>query len=399
MPGLRPSAEDLATAVADSLVVAVDQGSRDACIYYFFRAAPWVQVVVDGVRKSRDDQVRSLGERLLDSPADPEYYRSFRQALLAKGDGDPSIAELFEAAWQAECYSRLGYHVGSRYADDGAAPVTAGDLTGVSPVSRPAADPDAEVLVVIPFRDRNPEQGRLRNLLACLLALGDQSYPRERYRLVVVESDDRPRYRELIESLVDTYIFAPKEGIFSKSWAVNVGVVNAAGTAEAVCILDGDVLADRDFIARNAERFRRRGTAGHLTFRNMCCLSPTASSSAIRQRLVHGAAMPDTETLRGFVMRRPPGACVWARTGTFQLIGGMDERFEGWGGEDNDFAYRMDINSAFDSYDDWLLHLAHPASSFIDEEGSLPNDAIPPLSWRAGQPIGRIDRFSAEATA
>jgi hypothetical protein len=397
MPGLRPSAEDLAAAVADSLVVSVDQGARDACIYYYFRAAPWIQVVVDGVRKSPDEQVRSLGERLLGSPADPSCYQSFKQALLAKRDDDPDTAELFEAAWQAECHSRLGYHLGSRYTDDGAPSVTADDLAGVSPVNRPAADPDAELAVVIPFRDRNPGRGRLRNLLASLLALGDQSYPRERYRLVVVESDERPRHRELIEGLVDTYLFAPNAGTFNKSWAVNVGVVNAADAAEAVCILDADVLTDGDFIARNAERFRRRGTAGHLTFRNMFCLSETASSSAIRQRLVQGAAMPDTETLRGFVMRRPPGATVWARTGTFQLIGGMDERFEGWGGEDNDFVYRMDINSAFDSYDDWLLHMHHPPSSYIDEDGGLPNDAIPALSWGPGQPIGRIDRFSAEA--
>jgi hypothetical protein len=71
----------------------------------------------------------------------------------------------------------------------------------------------------------------------------------------------------------------------------------------------------------------------------------------------------------------------------------MDERFEGWGGEDNDFAYRMDINSPFDSYDDRLLHMAHPPASVLDEDGELPNAAIPGLSWSPGQDIGRIDRF------
>lgn len=394
MPGLRPAPDALATAVADSLVVSVDQGARDACVYYFFRASPWLQAVADGVRKSPDERIRSLGERLLDSPADPGCHQALRQALLAKGD-DPSVAELYEAAWRAECHSRLGYHLGSRYADEGKAPVTADDLLRAGPANRPSARPDAEAAVIIPFRDRNPGQGRLRNLLACLLSLNDQSCPRQDYRVVVVESDDRPRHRDHIEGLVDDYVFAPNGGTFNKSWAVNAGVVNAAGQAEALCILDADVLTDGDFIARNTERFRTRGTAGHLTYRNMFCLSEAASSSAIRQRLIQGAPMPDTETLRGFVMRRPPGACLWARAGTFHLIGGMDERFEGWGGEDNDFVYRMDINSAFDSYDDWLLHMAHPPSSYIDEEGGLPNDAIPPLSWRSGQPIGRLDRFSA----
>lgn len=396
MPALRPAdPEVLATAVADSLVVAVDPGSRQSCLFYYYRARPWVQAVVDRVRGSADEEIRSLGERLLSAPADPGHYHALKRALLARGGDDPSIADLFEAAWQAECYNRLGYHLGSRYADDGADPVTADDLRKLTPVNPPAADPDAEVLVVIPFQDRAAEQARLRNLLACLLTLGDQSYPRQRYRVVVVESDDEPRYRDLIEPLVDEYIFAPKAGLFNKSWAINVGVVRAAGTAEAVCLLDGDVLADREFIARNAERFRRPGTAGHLTYRNMHCLSPVASSTAIRQRLVHGAAQVDMATMRAFVMRRPPGCCVWARTGTFHLIGGMDERYEGWGGEDNDFAYRMDVNSAFDSYDDLLLHMAHPPSSVLDENGELPNAAIPGLSWRPDQPIGRIDRFTA----
>ena len=215
---------------------------------------------------------------------------------------------------------------------------------------------------------------------------------------MVVESDDVPRYRELIEPLVDDYLFAPKAELFNKSWAVNVGVVNAAGSAEVVCILDGDVLADREFIARNAARFQQRGTAGHLTYRNMFCLSPASTSHAIRQRLSQGVGHPDTATLRGFVMRRPPGCCVWARTGTFHLIGGMDERFEGWGGEDNDFAYRMDINSPFDNYDDWLLHMAHPPASVLDEDGELPNAAIPALSWMPGQRIGQIDRFAVAET-
>lgn len=398
MLGVRSSdPEVLAKAVVDSLVVAVDPGSRQSCLFYWYRARPWVQVVVDGVRSSTDEEVRSLGEQLLESPADPGVYRSLKRVLLMRGSGDPGTAELFEAAWQAECYNRLGYHLGSRYVDDGAERVSAEELRAMSPMVRPSAGADAEILVVIPFQDRNTGRVRLRNLLACLLTLHDQSYPRERYRVVVVESDDEPRYRELIEPIVDDYIFAPKSGLFNKSWAVNVGVVQAAGAAEVICILDGDVLADREFIERNAVRFQRPGTAGHLTYRNMFCMSEVATSNAIRQRLVGGAGQPDTDTLRGFVMRRPPGCCVWARTGTFHLIGGMDERYEGWGGEDNDFAYRMDVNSPFDSYDDWLLHMAHPPASVLKEDGELPNAAIPGLSWNPTEPIGRIDRFKVSA--
>ncbi|MDN0201119.1 galactosyltransferase-related protein [Streptomyces sp. S.PNR 29] len=274
--------------------------------------------------------------------------------------------------------------------------MTPDDLRTVPPVAEPSGTSDAEVLVVIPFRDRNTGNTRLRNLLACLLCLADQSWPRQDYQVVVVESDEKPRFRHIIEPHVDHYLFAPKAGTFNKSWAVNVGVVNTPGDPEAICILDADVLADRDFIARNVARFQRPGTSGHLTYRNMLSLSEAATSHAIRRRLLDRAAQADPDELRGFYLRRPPGCCVWVRASAFHRIGGMDERYEGWGGEDNDFAYRMDFHCAFDAYDDWLLHMAHPAASVLREDGEQVNSHIPGLSWRPGQPIGRMDRFHDE---
>src|SRR5690606_9056344 len=103
-----------------------------------------------------------------------------------------------------------------------------------------------------------------RNLLACLQALRDQSFPRSGYLVTVVESDDRPRWREVITAYADHYLFAPKPGAFNKSWAVNAGVVHSPGKPQVICILDADVLSDREFIARNVARFQRPGTAGHL---------------------------------------------------------------------------------------------------------------------------------------
>ncbi len=64
---------------------------------------------------------------------------------------------------------------------------------------------------------------RLRNLLACLLALRDQSYPRDGYRVTVVETDGVPRWRDVIAPYADHYLFAANSGDFNKSWAVNVG--------------------------------------------------------------------------------------------------------------------------------------------------------------------------------
>jgi len=133
---------------------------------------------------------------------------------------------------------------------------------------------------------------------------------------------------------------------------------------------------------------------GHLSYRDMWCLDETSTSWAISERLRRRRAEADADHLRAFVLRRPPGCCVWVRRTAFHRIGGMDERFEGWGGEDNDFAYRMDINSAFDSYGDALLHMNHPSSSVLREDGELINAHIPALSWRPNAPIGDMHRFT-----
>ncbi len=402
MPRRKPADRHvLATAVVDSLVVAADPDARRASIVYWEQGRRWTGAVVEAVTTSQDPAIRSLGWSLLDEPADRARYADLRSALLDRDDEQPSIAAIFDLAWQAECNSRVGYHLGPLH-DPDALPVSAEELLefsadaprGFAPGSPSGGCPDADVLVVVPFRD-NMGGMRLRNLLACLLGLRDQSLPRERYHVTVVESDEAARWEHTVTPVADHYLFAAKPGDFNKSWAVNVGVVNTPGEAELICILDADVLVDRDFLARNAARFGSPGAGGHLTYRNMLCLDSAATSGAIRQRLHSRATAADTERLRGFLLRRPPGCCVWVRSGPFHRIGGMDERYEGWGGEDYDFAHRFDLAAPFDAYDDPLLHMYHPPSSLLTDEGEQVNAHIPALSWQPGGPIGRLDRFAA----
>jgi len=386
----------LASAVVDTIAVAADPRSREASIFYWERGRRLALAVVEATGQLDDARTRELAARLSADPADPDVYHALhgRLAELQAEQRPDGLDALLKLAWQSESNSRLGYHVGVHYVPSGTAP-RADDLKALPP-REPTQDPiDAEVLVVIPFRDRGANAHRLRNLLACLLSLRDQSAPRQSYRVVVVESDETSRHRETIEPFADEYLFAEKAGSFNKSWAVNVGVVNAAGAAQVVCVLDADVLADREFIARNAARFRRPGAMGHLSYRNMWCLDEAATGAAIEERLTGHAPHVPVEHLRAFVLRRPPGCCVWSRLSAYHRIGGMDERFEGWGGEDNDFLYRMHTNSAFDSHDDPLLHMYHPSSAVLLDNGDIVNAHIPALTWPADARIGDPARFAA----
>jgi glycosyl transferase family 7 (putative galactosyltransferase) len=384
--------EVLATAVVDSIVVASDARARSASAYFWDRGRPWTSAVVQAVRDSEDPVIRSLGQDLMADPSDPGHYFALRSALTTTDTA--TAASVYDLAWQAECNSRLGYQLGRHY-DRAEPPVRPEELLALPPGTPLASPAQAEVLIVIPFQDRSADHSRLRNLLACLLALRDQSTPRERYQVAVVETDETERWREVITPRADHYLFATKHGPFNKSWTVNVGVTHTPGQPEVICILDADVLVDREFVERNAARFRRPGTGGHLTYRNMLSLDEPATSYAIRDRVERGEPQADPRHFRGFMLRRPPGCCVWVRAAAFERIGGMDERYEGWGGEDYDFLHRLDLDAPLDNYDDWLLHMHHPPSAFIREDGGLVS--IPPLSWQPTDPIGRMDRFVADA--
>jgi hypothetical protein len=394
MPVLRPRDIDvLATAVVDTLVVSADPDARGASRTYWELSRIWTRPVVAAV-KAADEPIPTLAVELLANPADPARYAAVKRALLESDPASPTIEAVYDQAWHAECNSRIGLHLGTRYRNK-VTSVSADELSLLDPGVGLPAGANPPVLVVIPFRDRDAGGIRLRNLLACLLALRDQSMPRDQYAVTVVESDDEPRWRHVISRYADRYLFAPKAGAFNRSWTLNVGVVNTPGDAEIVCVMDADVLADRDFVARNVGRFLHPGRGGHLPYRNLLFLTEESTAWSIGERLHRKRPDVHPEDLRGFSVRRPPGCCGWVRAEAFRRIGGMDERYEGWGGEDNDFAHRYDIDAPLDIYDDLLLHMHHPLASRVrTREGELANTTIPPRSWGPDWAIGQIDRFS-----
>jgi GT2 family glycosyltransferase len=245
---------------------------------------------------------------------------------------------------------------------------------------------------VIPFRDR--EGGlRTRNLLACLRALADQEGG-PAHRVTVVESDSSPRTRELLKDLVDHYVFARKDGLFNKAWAVNVGVVAAPVDTVYTCVLDADILVDRDFVARNTARLRDGEHGTHLPFRWSLSLDEPSTLRAIAQRIDARAADVPESALRGLLLREPPGGCVWLRTGVFHTIGGFDERYEGWGGEDDDVVARLAAAAPLVRYDDALLHLNHPRPEMTRSDGAPFNAHIEPMSWTPAHRYGDREKFT-----
>jgi GT2 family glycosyltransferase len=247
------------------------------------------------------------------------------------------------------------------------------------------------VHIVIPFRD--PENGpRTRNLLACLAALADQDSPG--HLVTVVETDGEPRYRQLLESLGCRYVFAENRGLFNKSWAVNVGAASAAGSSGYLCVLDADILVDRYFVSRNVARMAAGTHGAHLPFQWSLSLDQPSTVRAIRVRTAERAADVPADVLRGLLLRDTPGGCLWVRPDLFGQVGGFDERYQGWGGEDDDVVARLSAAAPLVRFGDQLLHLDHPRPQMLN--GSTPFNAhIEPLSWTAGGGYGDPFKFAA----
>jgi hypothetical protein len=404
--------------LADYVVLATAPEVPLIAADYWELSVPAYRKVNEAVRElvaTRSDAAGPYA-RLSRDPGDETAYRELAAAFTSMLAGQASVlASVTELLAQADPTIWIDHVMGARFTSR----VGACDLAVLrslpAPPPRPVQSPQVRVNVIIPFRDPQPG-GRTRNLLACLRALRDQDLSPASYRVTVVETDDQPRVRASISGLSDGYIFGFNPFIFNKSWAVNLGLRDNSTSAELTCVLDADILVERSFLRVNAARLSGPHDA-HLPYQHMYSLDEPSSAHAIDERLgLHssragsrpagsrpagartaGAAHVDAGGLRGLLLRETPGACLWARTELVAGLGGFDERFEGWGGEDDDVVARLRRNVRLVRYDDQLLHLSHPRPAMTHADGTLFNahlaDAYQADPWDAATGFGDPDRY------
>ena len=386
----------LAQRLADYVVLAVaPEVPLIAADYWQLSAGSYrrVHAFVEA-RSGCDEDTRRQYRRLRGYPADPAAYRAFRAAahrlLGRRADLRLTAAELVA---EADAQIWIDHWLGEKY-QAGCGEFGIDQLGRLPrPARRADADAGARVSIIVPMRDRDRGQ-RLRNLLACLRALADQDAPFGEASVTVVETDTFARCQDLIEPLADRYVFAYKAGPFNKSWAVNLGLRAAGtpgdpGTPPVTCVLDADVLVDRWFLSRNARRFDDPAHHAHLPFQWMISLDGPSTEQAIWHRIGAGAPEVSSDTLRGLRLREPPGGCLWARTEVLHRIGGFDERFEGWGGEDDDVTARLSQVVPLARFDDPLLHLDHPRPPMVHPDGRPMNGHLSGSHLGAGRWTGQ----------
>ncbi len=181
-----------------------------------------------------------------------------------------------------------------------------------------------------------------------------------RLECIVVEQDVSPRVREALPGWA-RYAHDPvpdPEAPFSRSRAFNTAARLARG--RILVLHDNDLLVPVDYAAE-AVRLAAEGweAINHKRFVFYYSESATADSIAHGRIAIPGRASGPLAVVENAT---GGGSLVLARE-TFEAIGGMDEAFAGWGGEDVEFWQRVQTRKVWPYGFLPLIHLWHPAQS------------------------------------
>ena len=217
--------------------------------------------------------------------------------------------------------------------------------------SGPAADPDPgtepRISVVIPIGG----QARMGALRAVVESFRRQSVTA--LEIIVLEQSEAPQVQSCLPAGV-RYAHVPTsqgaEG-FNKSLLLNEGVRRAR--AAWVLLHDADIVVPQAYLAEVLAR-AAQGWEAVRPIRLLFYLDADSSSAlAARGEL---AGIPDR------VSHNFPGGSTAVRRDVYWEIGGHDEAFVGWGGEDTEFLDRLRTRRLFPGHFAPALHLWHPAA-------------------------------------
>jgi hypothetical protein len=170
---------------------------------------------------------------------------------------------------------------------------------------------------------------RLPHLLAVLESIAGQQG--SSVECVVVEQDFYPRLAGKLPAWV-RHIHTPPPSIdmpYSRSWTFNVGAKHAR--SPVLVLHDNDMLVPANYAASILEQVRQGYQVVNLK-RFIFYLSEQHSRS-----IFDGKAGITDDAPSSIVQNLEGGGSVAITREGFQQIGGMDESFVGWGGEDNEF--------------------------------------------------------------
>jgi GT2 family glycosyltransferase len=216
-------------------------------------------------------------------------------------------------------------------------------------LSQPECIPEQpEVSFIIGHRG----SARLPHLLATLESIAGQEGVS--VECLVVEQDVQAHLLGHLPAWV-RYLHTPPPTPnlpYCRAWAFNVGVRQARGPI--LVLHDNDMLVPADYAARILYHIRQGYAVANLK-RFIFYLSETHSLRVFTRAASLTAQAPET-----IVQNLEAGGSVAITREEYERIGGFDEAFVGWGGEDNEFWERAQTLKVWPYGYLPLVHLWHP---------------------------------------
>jgi hypothetical protein len=153
--------------------------------------------------------------------------------------------------------------------------------------------------------------------------------------------------------------------LFSRSQAINDAARQA--TTDLFLIADTDILYDPRIIREAMHRLNMH--AWVIPYSQVHDISEPCTRRLLGTEPTWPLAMPVVSSVRTY---SPKGGLTLIPRQHFEAVGGLDERFIGWGGEDDAFASSLDtLCGKHDRLQEAIYHLWHPN----DKENGNPNYA------------------------
>ena len=234
--------------------------------------------------------------------------------------------------------------------------------------------------------------GRLPQFVACVRSLLAQQ---GRVEVVVVEQSDAPLRRQLEDALPPKVriVRTPGNGEgYNRSWALNVAARSARG--RYVVVLDADMVLPQNLADEVVEVMDRGQLDAWSPVRYLFYLDP--AQSAVVQA---GSGRIDPATLGAIatVAANLPNP-IAVRRDVYERLGGHDESFVGWGGEDDEFIDRLQTVRYSGAGRSVLLHLWHESAVAANPERNrrllrerLATDVDERIAELAKRRWGRVD--------